>query len=82
GEGSGEAVKVALFNPAGEMVQQEDDVTAAVMLHGVLDQSSQGEAWRIDVSRPSELFFEDHSLSVRGVPPLLAPSPEALLMPR
>ncbi|MGM0491534.1 MAG: right-handed parallel beta-helix repeat-containing protein [Armatimonadota bacterium] len=82
GEGSGEAVKVALFNPAGEMVQQEDDVTAAVMLHGVLDQPSQGEAWRIDVSRPSELFFEDHSLSVRGVPPLLAPSPEALLMPR
>ncbi|MGI5820012.1 MAG: hypothetical protein ACOX9R_18155 [Armatimonadota bacterium] len=82
GEGTGEAVRVRLFNPAGELVQEDDNVTAAVMLHGVLDQPSQGEAWRIVVSAPSDLFYEDHSISVRGVPPLLAPSPEALLMPR
>ncbi|MFW6155803.1 MAG: hypothetical protein ACOC7J_00675 [Armatimonadota bacterium] len=82
GEGSGEGIKIGLFNAEDELVQEEDDVAAAVLLHDVLDQPSEGEAWRIEISRPGELFFEDHSLSVRGVPPLLAPSPEALLMPR
>jgi len=82
GEGAGEGVRVALYDPAGELVQEQDNVSAAVMLHVKLDAPSQGEAWRLDISRPSELYFEDHSISVRGVPPLLAPSPEALLMPR
>jgi hypothetical protein len=82
GEGAGEGIKVALYDPEGELVQEEDDVAAAVLLHARLDAPSQGEAWRIDVSRASELYFEDHSLLVRGVPPLLAPSPEALLRVR
>ncbi len=82
GDGTGEAIRVGLHNPDGELVQEEDNVAAAVLMHGVLEAPSQGEAWMIEVSRPSELYFEDHSLSVRGVPPLLAPSPEALLMPR
>ena len=78
----GEGIKIALYNPAGELVQEEDDVAAAVMLHVTLPSPSVGEAWRIEISRPTGLFFEDHSISVRGVPPLLAPSPEALLKPR
>ena len=82
GEGAGEAIKVELFNAEGVLVQEEDNVAAAVLLHGVLDEPSQGEAWRLVISRPTDLYFEDHSVSVRGVPPLLAPSPEALLMPR
>ncbi|MFW6438177.1 MAG: right-handed parallel beta-helix repeat-containing protein, partial [Armatimonadota bacterium] len=82
GEGAGEGVKVALYDPEGELVQEEDNVTAAVMLHADLEAPSRGEAWRLDISRASEVYFEDHSVSVRGVPPLLAPSPEALFMPR
>ena len=82
GGGGGEGVRAALYNPAGELVQEEDDAGGAVLLRGVLDQPSDGEAWRLEVLRPTELFFEDHSISVRGIPPLLAPSPEALLMPR
>ena len=82
GDGTGEAIKIGLFNAEGELVQEEDNVTAAVFLHGRLEAPSQGESWKIEISRPSDLFFEDHSLSVRGVPPLLAPSPKALLRPR
>ena len=82
GGGGGEGVRAALYNPAGELVQDEDDAGGAVLLRGVLDQPSEGEAWRLEVLRPTELYFEDHSISVRGIPPLLAPSPEALLMPR
>jgi len=82
GEGTQEAIKVALYNPQGELVQEEDNVAAAVFMRVRLDAPSPGEAWRIEISRPSDLTFEDHSLSVRGVPPLLAPSPEALLRPR
>ena len=75
GGGGGEGVRAALYNPAGELVQEEDDAGGAVLLRGVLDQPSDGEAWRLEVLRPTELFFEDHSISVPAFRRCSPPSP-------
>ncbi|MFO8079691.1 MAG: right-handed parallel beta-helix repeat-containing protein [Armatimonadota bacterium] len=82
GEGSGEAVRVALYDPSGELVEERDNLTAAQMIYVDLDQPSPGAAWRIELSRPSDVGFEDYTLELRGVPALLAPSEDALLAPR
>ncbi|MGI5818629.1 MAG: right-handed parallel beta-helix repeat-containing protein [Armatimonadota bacterium] len=82
GEGSGEAVKIGVFDPAGALVEERDNVTAAQMIHVELDAPSPGATWRLELSRPSDVGFEDYTLELRGIPPLLAPSPEAALAPR
>ena len=81
GAGSSEAIRIALYDPAGELVEERDNVTAAQMLHVALDEPSPGAAWKIVLSRPTDVAWEDYTLELRGVPPLLGPSPEALLRP-
>ena len=79
GENPGEGVQATLYDPAGEPIEALDNVTAARMISV---ENPAGGAWRIELSRPTEVGFEDYMLELRGVPPLLAPSAEALLKPR
>lgn len=81
GEGVGEAVRATLIDPAGNVVEDVDNLVQTHQFEVELDAPSEGEAWVIRLSRPSEQTWEDHSIDLRGVPPLLAPSPEALLVP-
>ncbi len=81
GEGSSEAVHAALLDPEGNVVEEVDNIVAMHQFEADLDESSPGAAWTLRLSRPSELAWEDHSVDLRGIPPLLAPSREALLVP-
>jgi hypothetical protein len=81
GEGSGEAIRAALLDPEGAVVDKADNVVAMHQFEVNLPEPSPGAAWTVRVSKPSERSWEDHSLDLRGVPPLFAPHREALLVP-
>lgn len=81
GEGLGEAIKAALVDPTGKVVEEVDNAAQTHQFEVALPQPSPGEAWSLRLSRPSQLFLEDHSVDLRGIPPLLAVSRAALLKP-
>jgi len=81
GEGLGEAIKAALVDPTGKVVEEVDNAAQTHQFEVTLPQPSAGAAWSLRLSRPSQLFLEDHYVDLRGIPPLLAVAREALLKP-
>ena len=81
GQGQGEAIKATLYDPQGNAVQEKDNIVQAHLFDVTLKEASKGEAWSIEFARPSGTTMEDFSVDILGIPPLLAPSPEALLRP-
>ncbi|MCX7424084.1 MAG: right-handed parallel beta-helix repeat-containing protein [Planctomycetia bacterium] len=81
GEGLGEGVKATLYNAAGEQVGQKDDVTQAQQFEITLPEASRGEIWSLKTERSSHIYLEDYCIDLLGIPPLVAPSPEAVLAP-
>ena len=80
GQGVGEAVRAALLNPAGEVVEEIDNA-AAHQFEVELPEPSEGSAWGLVLSKPTQIRLEDNLVDLRGIPPLLAGAKEALLMP-
>ncbi len=81
GEGTGEAIRAMLINPAGEVVDEVDNNIQTRQFEVTLDKPSEGEVWTLRLAKPTEMSWEDHYVDLRGVPPILAPSREALLVP-
>lgn len=81
GEGAGEGVKAALIDPAGQTVQEKDNITRTDMLSVELPEGSPGEIWALKLDRPSGVAMEDYHVDLLGVPGLLAPSKAAVLQP-
>lgn len=81
GEGAGEGVKAALIDPTGNLVEEKDNILRTYQFVATLPAPSKGGAWRLRMARPSAVAMEDHYVDLRGVPPLLAPSREGLLVP-
>jgi len=81
GEGSGEGVKATLYNPAGEMVGEQDNITRAHQFDVTLPAASEGEIWCLAMAKPSGVHMEDHYVDLLGLPSVMSTSPEALLRP-
>jgi hypothetical protein len=81
GEGMAEGVKATLFNPQGKVVEEHDDVAQMRQFEVTLSKPSLGESWSLRLARPKHLVMEDHFVDLRGVPPLLAVTRDALLKP-
>lgn len=81
GEGMAEAIRAALVDPAGKVVQEVDNTASTHQFEVTLPAPSAGEAWSLRLSKPTAVTWEDHYVDLRGVLPLLAPSREALLIP-
>src|SRR5690606_9460473 len=81
GEGLGEGVKASLYGPDGKLIEEKDDIAAAHQMTIELPQTSKGDVYKVELKKPGKLFLEDHYIDLLGVPPLLAPSKEALLVP-
>lgn len=77
GEGLAEGVAIAIVDPRGDVVQQQDNVADLHQLE-VRRTGTEAETWRLRLFSPSQLVMEDYFVDLRGVLPLLAPSPEAL----
>jgi hypothetical protein len=81
GEGLGEAVKATLLDPSGKVVEEVDNAAQTHQFEVKLEKPSAGEAWCLRLAKPSKVAMEDHYVDLRVVPPFLAPSKEALLIP-
>ena len=69
------------MNPEGKVVEQCDDTAQVHQFEVNLSNPSAGEAWSVRLARPTKLAFEDHFVDLRGLPPLLAGSRDALVKP-
>jgi hypothetical protein len=77
----GERVKIAICNPAGEVVDGQSDVSIANRFVITRSDPEAGEIWSIKAEKSPGYYLEDYSLDLYGVPPILATAREALLMP-
>jgi hypothetical protein len=79
GEGLGEGIKATLYDAGGKQIDQKDDITQAQQFDITLPETSNGEIWSLKTERASHTYLEDYCIDVFGIPPLLAPSREAVL---
>ncbi|MCC7495589.1 MAG: right-handed parallel beta-helix repeat-containing protein [Fimbriimonadaceae bacterium] len=81
GSGPREAVRALLYNSAGNLVKEYDDITTVAQFEVDLPAPSAGEAWRVVLQKPSHSSMEDFYLELRGIPSLFGATREALLRP-
>jgi hypothetical protein len=81
GEGAGEHIRAMLINPDGKIVDEVDNTAAAYQFEVEQPANTPGRVWIIRLAKPSTTAWEDHYLDLRGIPPVVAPSREALLTP-
>jgi hypothetical protein len=81
GEG-GEGVKAALYDAAGNLSGEQDNIIEPHQFVVNRAATQQGEVWRLRVDRASTAFLEDYRVQLLGVPPVLAMSEEGLLVPQ
>ena len=78
--GSGaEQVKATLFDPAGNQVWQQDNISAAVGYFTDEGKTPPAGVWRIHFDRPSQGVLEDNGFTFFGIPTLPGPNPDGLL---
>lgn len=81
GQGTAEGVHGTLLDPGGKVVEDLDNITRLHQFLVTLPEPSKGEIWSILLAAPTGMVCEDNSLSILGIPPLVAGRPEALLVP-
>jgi hypothetical protein len=79
GEGEGERVSATLVDPSGKVAWKQDDVGASQSYRS--SGTPTAGVWKIRLARPKIGAFEDHYLELRGLVPVLAFHPDALLVP-
>lgn len=77
GEGT-ESVKATVIDPAGQAVWSEDAISSAAQFDRTAGEGKIEGVWQIVLERPVGAPFEDYSITVLGVPPLLGFSPDGL----
>ncbi|MCX6993425.1 MAG: right-handed parallel beta-helix repeat-containing protein [Kiritimatiellaeota bacterium] len=80
----GEKVNAALIDPQGAMVNKQDNIAEyAFKLAASRKNAWKDEVWAIKFEKPSDgSIIEDYYLSLYGVPPVVAASKAALLVPQ
>ncbi len=81
GGGGKERVNAALFDSSGKNVWSQQNIASPTLFASNNGKSKQGEVWRLTLSKPTNGFFEDHFVQLLGVPSVLSPTRESLLIP-
>ena len=77
-----ERVTASVFDPSGKQGWAAENIDDIAQLYvGQPRTPGKGEAWRIQLRRPTVGGFEDYRVDLRGVPSVLAYSRETLLKP-
>jgi hypothetical protein len=80
--GSGEErVNAAIFDPSGQQVWSKENIDTPQLYEGKHCTPGADEVWRVRIGKPTDGAFEDNYVDLRGVPGVLACTPEALLKP-
>ncbi len=77
----GERVKATIYNPAGEVAGTADDICLAHRFFIHRDDASRGEIWLLRTEPPSHYYFEDYTVDLLGIPPILSTTIDGLLAP-
>jgi hypothetical protein len=77
----GERVNATVFDPAGKQVWSRESIGDAQLFAGKPRTVGMNEIWRLRINEPTEGAFEDYHIDLRGIPPVLATEPGALLRP-
>ncbi|WP_442506468.1 right-handed parallel beta-helix repeat-containing protein [Novipirellula sp. SH528] len=78
----GERVNAAVFDPAGTQVWVKQNIDIPTLYEGKPRTAGKDEVWRVRIGKPTDGAFEDNYIELRGVPNVLAYTPEALLKPK
>ena len=81
GSGDLERVSATVFDPAGQPVWKQDDITTAQSHQVQRPAAQRDEVWRLELRRPHVGVLEDHFVELRGIPNVLGFRPEGLLTP-
>lgn len=81
GESAGECVKVALFDPAGNKVEEKDNISQAHQFVATPKNAATGGIWGLRLDKPTTGVLEDFHVQLQGIPPLLSHLKESLLKP-
>ena len=81
GQGMGEHIRAILINPDGKIVDEVDNTAVTYQFEVEQPAETPGQPWIIRLAKPTTTAWEDHFLDLRGIPPIVAPSREALLVP-
>jgi hypothetical protein len=79
GEGSAECVTAALLDPAGNAVEEKDNIAQAHQFVATPRDTAHGEIWSVRLDKPTTGVLEDFYVQLQGIPPLLSPTREDLL---
>ncbi len=74
-------MKAALLNPAGNQVEEKDNIGQALQFLAADKAASRGEIWSLRFDKPTAGVLEDFYVQLQGIPPLLSPTPGELLKP-
>ncbi|MCS7253880.1 MAG: right-handed parallel beta-helix repeat-containing protein [Armatimonadota bacterium] len=75
-----ERVKVTLSDELGRVVGEKDNIAQAHQFVIARDDAKRGSIYSLRFQRPSVGVLEDFYVQLQGIPPLLAPAREALLV--
>ena len=81
GENDAECVRAALVDPAGNQVEEKDNIAQAHQFVATPRNSAAGEIWSLRLDKPSKGVLEDFHVRLQGIPPLLSTAKESLLKP-
>ena len=74
-------MKAALHDPAGNEVEERDNISQAHQFVAAPKDSSGGDIWSLSFDKAATGVLEDFYVQFQGVPPVLAPMREELLRP-
>ncbi len=82
GTGGAEGVVLKVFDPDGRQVAERDtEGGKGFVLKAAVPPQHRGKAWSVTFGKPRQGIFEDARFALRGVPPFVSETPQALLVP-
>jgi parallel beta helix pectate lyase-like protein len=81
GEGAGEAVAAAVFDPDGNKVWEKPAITAPEQFVASPTPAQTAKAWKVRFAKPQGTAMEDFHVELQGIPPFLSTDPNSLLKP-
>lgn len=81
GDNAAECVKAALIDPAGNQVEEKDNISQAHQFVAKPTNTTRGEIWSLRLAKPSTGTLEDFHVQLQGIPPLFSHTRESLLQP-
>lgn len=81
GDGDAERVGATLFDAAGKAVWSRPNLGGPEFQEFNRADGSPGEIWRLQLAKAPQGVLEDHYVELRGVPAILALTPDSVLRP-